>query len=104
MYHEATLVNLLETVLFHPDICQALGDTIFDLIDYIYRKMTFQFRNYLEEKNNGFKKIEEIKDDNHDKKMNESLKELLEQSKKMQVDILMKMFSILRYIIDNIPK
>lgn len=65
--------------------------------------MTFQFRNYLEEKNNGFKKIEEIKDDD-DKKMNESLKELLEQSKKMQVDILMKMFSILRYIIDNIPK
>ena len=65
--------------------------------------MTFQFRNYLEEKNNGFKKIEEIKDDDN-KKMNESLKELLEQSKKMQVDILMKMFSILRYIIDNIPK
>ncbi len=97
------LFNLLETVLFHPDICQALEDTIFDLIDYIYRKMTFQFRNYLEEKNNGFKKIEEIKDDD-DKKMNESLKELLEQSKKMQVDILMKMFSILRYIIDNIPK
>ena len=99
MYHEATLVNLLETVLYHPDICQALGDTIFDLIDYIYRKMTFQFRLYLEEKNNNGTKI---KEDNE--KINESLKELLEQSKKMQVDILMKMFSILRYIIDNIPK
>ena len=32
------------------------------------------------------------------------LKELVEQSKKIQFDITMKIFSILRYIIDNLTK
>jgi len=44
LYHEATVVNLLETVLYHPDGCQALGDTIYDLIDYCYRMMSTQIR------------------------------------------------------------
>jgi hypothetical protein len=32
------------------------------------------------------------------------MKELVEQSKKIQFDISMKLFSILRYIIDNLTK
>ncbi len=40
LYHEATLVNLLETVLYHQDVCQSLEDSIFDLVDYCHRKMT----------------------------------------------------------------
>jgi len=44
LYHEATLVNLLETVLFHQDVCQSLGDSLYDLIDYCYRKLTEQLR------------------------------------------------------------
>ncbi len=47
MYHEATLVNLLETVLFHPDVCKSLGDSVVDLVDYIYRKMTDQIRMWV---------------------------------------------------------
>lgn len=46
LYHEATLVNLLETTLFHLEVCQALEDTVFDLVDYIQRKMTDQIRMY----------------------------------------------------------
>jgi hypothetical protein len=37
-------VNLLETVLFHQDVCQSLGDSLYDLIDYCYRKLTEQLR------------------------------------------------------------
>lgn len=69
MYHEATLVNLLETVLYHAEICQALGDTIFDLIDYCYRKMTQQIRAYVDEKNGHKKESEE-----ESKKMNDAMK------------------------------
>ncbi|XP_034247068.1 zinc finger MYND domain-containing protein 10 isoform X2 [Thrips palmi] len=34
LFHEATAVALLETVLFHGDSCEALGDTAVDLLDY----------------------------------------------------------------------
>lgn len=44
LYHEATIVNLLETVLYHPDGFQALEDTIYDLIDYCHRVMSSQIR------------------------------------------------------------
>lgn len=41
------MVNLLETTLFHLEVCQALEDTVFDLVDYIQRKMTDQIRMYI---------------------------------------------------------
>ena len=44
MYQEAVIVNLLETILFHQEVCQSLGDTIYDLVDYCYRKLTEQIR------------------------------------------------------------
>lgn len=43
-------------------------------------------------------------DPDEDKRMNENLKELKDQCEKIEFDIFMKIFSIVRYIIDNIPK
>ena len=40
LYHEATVVNLLETVLFHREAAEAAEDSILDLLDYCYRKLT----------------------------------------------------------------
>nr|XP_032637352.1 zinc finger MYND domain-containing protein 10-like [Chelonoidis abingdonii] len=40
LHHEASIVNLLETVFFHKEICESAEDTILDLIDYSYRKLT----------------------------------------------------------------
>lgn len=34
LYHEATAVSLLQSVLFHSDSCEALGDAAVDLLDY----------------------------------------------------------------------
>ena len=39
LYHEATLVNLLETVLFHKESWESADDTALDLLDYCYRKL-----------------------------------------------------------------
>ena len=54
----------------------------------------------MEEKEAASKKITEIIEPDCD----EQMKELLEQSKKIQFDILMKLYSIVRYIIDNIQQ
>lgn len=34
LYHELTAISLLETVLYHENSCEALGDAVIDLIDY----------------------------------------------------------------------
>jgi hypothetical protein len=41
LYHEATLINLLECVMFHRTSVEAAGDSIIDLIDYCYRKLAY---------------------------------------------------------------
>ena len=34
LYHEAVLINLLESVLFHKQACEAAGDLIVELADH----------------------------------------------------------------------
>jgi hypothetical protein len=41
LYHEATLVNLFEVVLYHKHACEACGDNIVELVDYCARKLTY---------------------------------------------------------------
>lgn len=39
LYHEATIINLLECLLFHKHIVAEMNDKLIELIDYIARKM-----------------------------------------------------------------
>ena len=41
LYHEATVANLLETVMYHRETAEAADDSVLDLLDYCYRKITF---------------------------------------------------------------
>jgi len=41
LYHEAVIINLLETAMYHSDACEAADDAITDLIDYLHRKLTY---------------------------------------------------------------
>ena len=45
LFHEATCVTLLETVLFHPDSAQTLDHDALDLIDYAQRAISNKFLN-----------------------------------------------------------
>ena len=47
LYHEATVVNLLETVLFHEEAAQSGEDAMLDLADYCYRKLTYLVAVYV---------------------------------------------------------
>uniref|UniRef100_A0A3Q3SGZ8 Zinc finger MYND domain-containing protein 10 n=1 Tax=Mastacembelus armatus TaxID=205130 RepID=A0A3Q3SGZ8_9TELE len=40
IHHEATIINLLETIMFHRDSCEAADDSVLDLVDYCHRKLT----------------------------------------------------------------
>ena len=39
LFHEPTVCNLLEVLLFHSHVCEKLGDSLIDLVDYCVRKM-----------------------------------------------------------------
>ena len=41
LYHEASLINLLEILLYHESSAQVAGDALVDLVDYCYRKLTY---------------------------------------------------------------
>ncbi|XP_071447066.1 zinc finger MYND domain-containing protein 10 [Hetaerina americana] len=41
LFHEATAVALLETLLYHEESCESLGDSAIDLIDYCVGAVTF---------------------------------------------------------------
>ena len=41
LYHEATLANLLETILYHDYAAESVGDTIIELIDWCARRLIY---------------------------------------------------------------
>lgn len=38
MYHESSVCNLLEVMLYHRTACESSEDGLVELIDYCYRK------------------------------------------------------------------
>ena len=36
VYHEATIVNLLEVIMYHRSACEEADDSLVELIDYCY--------------------------------------------------------------------
>merc|ERR1719272_2177464 len=41
LYHEASVVNLLEVCLFHRTSCEEAGDALVDLVDFCVRKLRY---------------------------------------------------------------
>lgn len=96
LYHEATVVNLLETVLFHKEAVESSEDEIIDLIDYCYRKLTQAV---------AVKADEEIEAAGTETDA-DTMEELKQQMKKMDFTIAVKCMSITRYItdcVDSLP-
>ncbi|XP_057314808.1 zinc finger MYND domain-containing protein 10-like [Hydractinia symbiolongicarpus] len=85
LFHEATVVGLLETMLYYKEACEAAGDAIIDLIDFVNRKLTKLL----------------LKQEKPKKTHNEN-DDLMFQHESIQFTIYMKSLSILRYISDSI--
>ncbi|XP_062598750.1 zinc finger MYND domain-containing protein 10-like [Saccostrea cucullata] len=99
LYHEATVVNLLETTMFYRETCEAAEDCIPDLIDYCYRRLTQLVARS--------ESAEDDEDEPNDPTLSAethggNMEELQKQEKKLNFEICIKVISLLRYITDNL--
>jgi len=94
IYHEATLVSLLEAVMYNKECCLDCADTILDLVDYLLRKVLSILRDPRREPEPTM---------SVDKMLALSGQQQLEQQiAPLPFDIATKCVSILRYMTDNI--
>ncbi|XP_014772813.1 zinc finger MYND domain-containing protein 10 [Octopus bimaculoides] len=94
LYHEATVINLLETTLYFPESCESADESLLDLVDYCYRKLTDIISRSKE-------KFEEIKDFVNEPGSS-NMQDLEKQAAKLNFDISVKAMSIMRYVTDNV--
>ncbi|XP_030634318.1 zinc finger MYND domain-containing protein 10 [Chanos chanos] len=95
IHHEATVINLLETIMFHKDACEAAEDAVLDLVDYCHRKLTLLAGQAAR---GEIQKQDRIT--HTDSSHMTSVQELQRQKTMMEFDISLKALSVLRYITD----
>ncbi|XP_075997520.1 zinc finger MYND domain-containing protein 10 [Genypterus blacodes] len=96
IHHEATVINLLETIMFHQDSCEAADDSLLDLVDYCHRKLTLLVSKTINEGATN--------PDTHSltqKADISCIEELQIQSAALEFEIALKALSLLRYITDH---
>lgn len=89
LYHEATIINLLETVLFYKESAEAAGDLTLDLVDYCYHRLTWLIANH------ETVPVEEQSTD-------DTLKELWQLDCSLNYGISIKALSVLQSIITHL--
>ncbi|XP_019486901.1 PREDICTED: zinc finger MYND domain-containing protein 10 isoform X3 [Hipposideros armiger] len=90
VHHEASIINLLETVFFHKEVCESAEDTVLDLVDYCHRKLTLLVAR------SGHGGPPEKEESQYSTPM----QELQKQAELMEFEIALKALSVLRYITD----
>ncbi|KAI5628436.1 zinc finger MYND domain-containing protein 10, partial [Silurus asotus] len=97
IHHEATIINLLETILYHKESCEAADDAVVDLIDYCFRKLT------LLAECSARREIPTEERPSHAEVSNiNSIQDLQNQSTMLEFEISLKALSVLRYITDHV--
>ncbi|KAL9973838.1 hypothetical protein ACROYT_G020344 [Oculina patagonica] len=91
LFHEATVISLLETILYHKEACEAAGDCILDLADYCLRRISLLIAWQEEDQSTN------AGDDPS------SIEELKKQDRTIFFTVCVKSVSILRYITDCLP-
>ncbi|KAF6101746.1 zinc finger MYND-type containing 10 [Phyllostomus discolor] len=94
VHHEASIINLLETVFFHKEVCESAEDTVLDLVDYCHRKLTL----LVARTGRGGPPEEE------ESQYSTPMQELQKQAELMEFEIALKALSVLRYITDCVDR
>ncbi|KFP52534.1 Zinc finger MYND domain-containing protein 10, partial [Cathartes aura] len=104
LHHEASIINLLETVFFYKEICESAEDSILDLIDYCHRKLTL-----LAAQNTNRQTVTPVELHLEDLASPSSMEavlvppqELQKQAETMEFEISLKALSVLRFITDQV--
>ncbi|KAK7915903.1 hypothetical protein WMY93_011664 [Mugilogobius chulae] len=96
IHHEATIINLLETILFHKDSCEAADDSVLDLVDYCHRKLTLLISKVTRKGDAMHQQLNSVTADGVS-----SIEELRSQNAALEFEISLKALSVLRYITDH---
>lgn len=92
LYHEASVANLLEVVMYHRTACESSDDALVELIDYCYRKLVWL---------SNFKHPKTPKDAKD--LINQSpVEDLDRQFNEIEFSLSMICLSIIRFIADHI--
>ncbi|XP_011612307.2 zinc finger MYND domain-containing protein 10 [Takifugu rubripes] len=97
IHHEATVINLLETIMFHKDCCEAADGCVVDLVDYCHRKLTL-----LASKATREGATHRDQSSPNIKATESSMEELKMQNAELEFEISLKALSVLRYITDHV--
>ncbi|NXL32144.1 ZMY10 protein, partial [Glaucidium brasilianum] len=89
LHHEASIINLLETIFFHKEICESAEDSILDLIDYCHRKLTLLIARSANRQTVTPAVLVPPQ-------------ELQKQAETMEFEISLKALSVLRFITDQV--
>ncbi|KAM8917091.1 zinc finger MYND domain-containing protein 10 [Spinachia spinachia] len=99
IHHEATIINLLETIMYHKDSCEAADDSVLDLVDYCHRKLALLAGQATGEAATTPKQQEP--EGKADVSSTDSMKDLQVQSAAGEFEISLKAVSVLRFITDH---
>ncbi|KAF7665696.1 hypothetical protein LDENG_00135120 [Lucifuga dentata] len=106
IHHEATIINLLETIMFHKDSCEAADDSLLDLVDYCHRKLTLMVSKTTREGAGNHDPYSltgktDMSSVEHSDLSFQLVKELQLQSAALEFEITLKALSVLCYITDH---
>ncbi|KAL0978711.1 hypothetical protein UPYG_G00174190 [Umbra pygmaea] len=96
IHHEATIINLLETIMFHKDSYEAADDSALDLVDYCHRKITI-----LASRTSRQETATQGRPTHSESGGLSSVQDLQGQNAALEFDISLKALSVLRYITDH---
>ncbi|NXC77039.1 ZMY10 protein, partial [Anhinga anhinga] len=103
LHHEASIINLLETVFFYKEICESAEDSILDLIDYCHRKLTLlAARSTNRQTPTGCLPAAPGKWALKSQAVLVPPQELQKQAEAMEFEISLKALSVLRFITDQV--
>ncbi|NXT29914.1 ZMY10 protein, partial [Syrrhaptes paradoxus] len=100
LHHEASIINLLETVFFYKEVCESAEDSILDLIDYCHRKLTLLAARSANGQTAASLQLWEMGP--KIPRLFVPPQELQKQAETMEFEISLKALSVLRYITDQV--
>ncbi|KAG8007716.1 Zinc finger MYND domain-containing protein 10 [Nibea albiflora] len=105
IHHEATIINLLETIMFHKESCEAAYESVLDLVDYCHRKLTLlaskATRGDVTTHDQRRETDKAVVSSIESPPLFHALKELQTQNAALEFEISLKAVSVLRYITDH---
>ncbi|NWH80276.1 ZMY10 protein, partial [Piaya cayana] len=101
LHHEASIINLLETVFFYKEVCESAEDSILDLIDYCHRKLTLLAARSADGQTATLMDSWETGPELPKLSLSPP-QELQKQAESMEFEISLKALSVLRFITDQV--